>query len=69
MSTLLLHFRIHNFHNFSSVFDIVGELGGVEYALRCTLILTSDIVLGAYVIDKNHRYVIGCGPVFRHFEF
>ena len=37
---------------------IVGELGGVEYALRCTLILTSDIVLGAYVIDKNHRYVI-----------
>ena len=37
---------------------LVGELGGVEYALRCTLILTSDIVLGAYVLDKNHRYVI-----------
>jgi hypothetical protein len=49
---------------------LLQELEIREYAFRCTLVLTFEMGKGVLRVKKKTLGTsLGCGPVFRHFEF
>ena len=47
--------------------EIARKLAAFEYALQCTLHLTSKTILWMPRDIENHTLVIWCGPVFTYF--